>query len=369
MLYVPAMRVIAGSARGRRLTAGRGRTVRPTADKVKGALFSSLASRINIESSTILDLFAGSGALGIEALSRGAAHVTFVEPAAAALPALRENLDRCHFTTRARVLPLPADRAVRRLQREACRFDGVLLDPPYGQGLVVRALAALDAAALVRPGGWIAVEHHLDEPPPATCGAFRLTQTRRYGKTGLAYLVTEPSMPQSPPAAHRLVCAVYPGSFDPITNGHLDVVRRALNVFDQVIVAVADSSSDPAKSGALFRAEDRVAMIHEALADTGGRASADSFSGLLVDYCERIGAQVIIRGLRAVSDFEYEFQMAMMNRHLNPRVETFFMTAGARYFYTSSRLVKQVAGLGGNVQELVPDGVYQRLLAAVRPGR
>ena len=369
MLYVPAMRVIAGSARGRRLTAGRGRTVRPTADKVKGALFSSLASRINIESSTILDLFAGSGALGIEALSRGAAHVTFVEQAAAALPALRENLDRCHFTTRARVLPLPADRAVRRLQREACRFDGVLLDPPYGQGLVVRALAALDAAALVRPGGWIAVEHHLDEPPPATCGHLRLTQTRRYGKTGIAFFVAEPSMSESLPAAHRLVRAVYPGSFDPITNGHLDVVRRALNVFDQVIVAVADSSSDPAKSGALFSAEDRVAMIHEALADTGGRASADSFSGLLVDYCERIGAQVVIRGLRAVSDFEYEFQMAMMNRHLNPRVETFFMTAGARYFYTSSRLVKQVAGLGGDVRELVPDGVYQRLLSEVRTRR
>ena len=363
------MRVIAGSARGRRLTAGRGRAVRPTADKVKGALFSSLASRVTLESATILDLFAGSGALGIEALSRGAAHVTFVEHAATALPALRENLERCHFTAQARVLPLPVDRAVRHLQREACRFDGVLLDPPYGQGLVTRTLTALDGAGVVRPGAWIAVEHHLDEPAPTTCGQFRLTQARRYGKTGLAFFVAEPSMTQSPTAAHRLIRAVYPGSFDPITNGHLDVVRRALNVFDHVIVAVADTSSDPAKSGALFSAGDRVTMIHEALADTGGRATADSFSGLLVDYCERIGAQVIIRGLRAVSDFEYEFQMAMMNRHLNPRVETFFMTAGARYFYTSSRLVKQVAGLGGNVRELVPDGVYQRLLAEVRTGR
>ena len=106
-------------------------------------------------------------------------------------------------------------------------------------------------------------------------------------------------------------------------------------------------------------------MIRDALADTGGRATADKFTGLLVDYCDRIGARVIIRGLRAVSDFEYEFQMAMMNRHMKPHIETFFMAAGSKHFYTASRLVKQVASLGGDVRELLPPAVYQRLLAKV----
>ncbi len=152
--------------------------------------------------------------------------------------------------------------------------------------------------------------------------------------------------------------AVYAGSFDPITNGHLDIVRRALAVFDEVVVAVAHN---PAKDTALFTAAERVDMIREALTDVAGRVTADAFQGLLVDYCGRVGAGAIIRGLRAVSDFEYEFQMALMNRHLNDRVETFFMTASETYFYTASRLVKEVASLGGDVSELVPPGVDRRL--------
>ena len=153
--------------------------------------------------------------------------------------------------------------------------------------------------------------------------------------------------------------AVYAGSFDPITKGHLDIVRRALGVFDEVVVAVA---YNPAKESGLFTAVERVAMIREALEDVAGRVSADAFDGLLVDYCDRVGAHAIIRGLRAVSDFEYEFQMAMMNRHLNTRVETYFMTASEAYFYTASRLVKEVASLGGDVSGLVPAVVYRRLV-------
>ena len=153
--------------------------------------------------------------------------------------------------------------------------------------------------------------------------------------------------------------AVYAGSFDPITKGHLDIVRRALGVFDEVVVAVAHN---PAKESGLFTAVERVGMIRDALDDVAGRVSVDAFDGLLVDYCARIGAHAIIRGLRAVSDFEYEFQMAMMNRHLNNRVETYFMTASEAYFYTASRLVKEVASLGGNVSGLVPAVVHQRLV-------
>ena len=153
--------------------------------------------------------------------------------------------------------------------------------------------------------------------------------------------------------------AVYAGSFDPITKGHLDIVTRALGVFDEIIVAVA---YNPTKDTGLFKPAERVAMIREALADVESRVSVDAFSGLLVEYCERMHATAIIRGLRAVSDFEYEFQMAMMNRHLNARVETYFMTASEAYFYTASRLVKEVAGLGGDVSALVPPVVHRALV-------
>jgi pantetheine-phosphate adenylyltransferase len=151
--------------------------------------------------------------------------------------------------------------------------------------------------------------------------------------------------------------AIYPGSFDPITNGHIDIIRRALRVFPRVTVAVA---YNPNKDAAMFTPAERVDMIRQALADVGDRIIADSFTGLLVDYAERIGAQVLIRGLRAVSDFEYEFQMTMMNRHLKPKIETVFMMAGEQYFYTSSRLVKEVATFGGDVRNLVPDFVMDR---------
>jgi pantetheine-phosphate adenylyltransferase len=153
--------------------------------------------------------------------------------------------------------------------------------------------------------------------------------------------------------------AVYAGSFDPITKGHLDIVRRALGVFDEIVVAVA---FNPEKDTALFTAEERVAMIRVSLADVSDRVSVDSFTGLLVGYCEAVKADAIIRGLRAVSDFEYEFQMAMMNRHLNARVETYFMTASQAYFFTASRLVKEVASLGGDVSALVPSVVHRALV-------
>lgn len=152
--------------------------------------------------------------------------------------------------------------------------------------------------------------------------------------------------------------AIYPGSFDPITNGHVDLVRRTLRVFDKVVVAIA---TNPDKDRSLFTVDERIAMIHEVFKDEKDRLQADSFQGLLVDYAERKNVTVIIRGLRAVSDFEYEFQMAMMNRRLKPKLETFFMMTGESEFYISSRLVKEVVSLGGNVAGLVPDNVLTRL--------
>ncbi len=152
--------------------------------------------------------------------------------------------------------------------------------------------------------------------------------------------------------------AIYPGSFDPITNGHVDLVKRTLRVFDKVVVAIA---TNPGKDGSLFTVPERLEMVREVFKTFRARVLADSFEGLLVDYAERKGATVIIRGLRAISDFEYEFQMAMMNHRLKPNVETFFMMTGESEFYISSRLVKEVVSLGGDVAGLVPENVLKRL--------
>jgi pantetheine-phosphate adenylyltransferase len=158
--------------------------------------------------------------------------------------------------------------------------------------------------------------------------------------------------------------AVFPGSFDPFTNGHLDIVERSLEIFDRVIVAVAYNAT---KDSALFTPQERVQMILDATHSP--RVVADSFSGLLVDYVERSGARGIVRGLRAVADFEYEFQMAMMNRHLRPHIETIFIMASEEHFYTSSRLVKEVASLGGDVTGLIPSSVRRRLVRKLGAAR
>ena len=154
----------------------------------------------------------------------------------------------------------------------------------------------------------------------------------------------------------RRSLAVIPGSFDPITNGHLDIIARSLTVFDAVTVAIL---VNPEKQP-LFTVEERVEIIRETHRGDR-RVKVDTFTGLLVDYAEKAGATVIVRGLRAISDFEYEFQMALMNRHLNAKIETVFMMPAERYSYLSSRLVKEVFQLGGAVKELVPPVVERRL--------
>lgn len=150
--------------------------------------------------------------------------------------------------------------------------------------------------------------------------------------------------------------AVYPGSFDPIHNGHLDIIERCRPLFDEVVVAVLRNTSKKP----LFSVEERVEMISEIL-DTYPDCRVESFSGLLVDFMKTVGAQASVRGLRAVSDFESEFQMALMNRHLDPDVETLFMATREEYSYLASRLVKEVFILKGDLKGLVPDAVLERL--------
>lgn len=152
--------------------------------------------------------------------------------------------------------------------------------------------------------------------------------------------------------------AVYPGSFDPVTNGHLDVIERAARLYDEVLVAIAHNET---KTG-LFTFEERVRLLEEAV-QHHPNVHITQFQGLLVDYARAVEAQVIIRGLRAVSDFEYEFQMALMNRKLNGNVETMFLMPKEEYTYLSSRLVKEIARLGGDIEAFVPDCIARALRA------
>jgi pantetheine-phosphate adenylyltransferase len=150
--------------------------------------------------------------------------------------------------------------------------------------------------------------------------------------------------------------AVYPGSFDPLTNGHVDIILRGARLFDRIIVAILVN----AEKSPLFSIEERVDIARSVFKDHAS-VEVDTFDGLLVDYVERRQAQVIVRGLRAVSDFEFEFQMALMNQRLNSRIETVFMMPAEQYTYISSRLIKEVFKLGGRVNGLVPELVEQRL--------
>ncbi len=150
--------------------------------------------------------------------------------------------------------------------------------------------------------------------------------------------------------------AIYPGSFDPITNGHVDIVQRALTMFDLVIVAIAEN----VRKAPLFSVEERKQHILEAVGHDG-RIEVDAFEGLLVDYVQRRGARIVVRGLRALADFEYEFQLAHMNRRLGKGIDTIFLMTSEKDFYVSSSLVKEVAQFGGDVTGLVPARVQRAL--------
>lgn len=150
--------------------------------------------------------------------------------------------------------------------------------------------------------------------------------------------------------------AVYPGSFDPITNGHIDIIRRGLKIFDRILVAVLENP----KKTPLFTTKERIEMIQEEFSEEKN-VEVKAFHGLLVEFAKKNNAKIVIRGLRAISDFEYEFQMALMNRKLNPEIETFFMMPNVDYTYLSSKLVKEIYKLGGCLKDLVPSHVEKKI--------
>ena len=161
----------------------------------------------------------------------------------------------------------------------------------------------------------------------------------------------------STPRPARPTIAIYPGTFDPITYGHIDIIQRGLNLFDKVIVTVA---INPAKNP-LFTLEERMGMIRKSFANEGERVEVDSASGLLVEYAVKRNATAIIRGLRAVSDFDYEFQLALMNRKLERQVDSIFLMPGLRWIFISSSIIRDAARHGGNVDDMVPPHVAQML--------
>ena len=162
------------------------------------------------------------------------------------------------------------------------------------------------------------------------------------------------------------VKAIYPGTFDPLTNGHLDLIARGAKIVDELVVAILRNAD---KGVPLFTVPERVEMIQEAIAGAGFKnVTVTTFDGLLVEFARAQGAKAVLRGIRAISDYEYEFQMAMMNRKLDPELETLFMMPAEKYTYVSSRLIKGVFNLGGDVSALVPPNVVERLKQKV-PGK
>ncbi|MCF8025354.1 MAG: pantetheine-phosphate adenylyltransferase [Desulfobacteraceae bacterium] len=150
--------------------------------------------------------------------------------------------------------------------------------------------------------------------------------------------------------------AIYPGSFDPVTNGHLDIIERGLKIFDRIIVTILEN---PAKT-LLFSVEERQELLEQSL-ENFSDIEINSYDGLLVDYARKRGAHAILRGMRAVSDFEHEFQLALMNRRLNREIQTVFLMTGLRWIFTSSSIIKEAAKFGGNIESMVPPPVQKRL--------
>ncbi len=345
-----------GELAGRRLRAPATRGVRPTADRVREALFARLGTW---DDARVLDLYAGSGSLGIEALSRGAARAVFVERSAAVIATLRANLAALGLEPRARVVRGDAKATLRRLAREGERFDLVLVDPPYASGEAPRVLASLAGTGILAPGATLVLESSRRDELATPAGLVVLDE-RRYGDTKVTRFAeatagaAEQAGGSMQPRDARV--GLFAASFDPVTNGHLDLLTRARRVFDEVVVAVGRNIS---KEGS-FSVEERLEILHALLGREPG-VRITSFDGLVVDYAREIGATALIRGLRAMSDFEYEFEMALMNKHLNPELETLFMMTDQKYLYVSSSRLKELVRFGTSIEDFVPAVVAKKL--------
>jgi pantetheine-phosphate adenylyltransferase/16S rRNA (guanine(966)-N(2))-methyltransferase RsmD len=333
------VRIIAGTARGVRL-APVPKDVRPTSDRVRESVFNALGQFF--DGGDVLDLYAGTGALGIEALSRGCKQAVFVERDGRSVAAIRENLKLTGFAHRAQVNRGEVGRVLDRMLADGRLFSLIFADPPYRIATTeVRDLMSR-LSALLAPGGRVVIESAEAQTPGA---GGKKGVTRRYGDTFVTILER---------SEITMIVAVCPGSFDPVTAGHLDVIRRASNTFDHVVVAVGSNLRKKSRLPAAERAR-----LLEKVTAGFDNVSVEVMDGLLVDFAREEGAQVIVKGLRAVSDFESEFEQAQLNRKMYPELETVFIMASAEHSFLSSSMVREIASYGGDVRGLVPDGILE----------
>jgi pantetheine-phosphate adenylyltransferase len=365
------MRIISGFLGGRRLHAKVSAGTRPTSDRVREAIGSLLEARGGFEDAQVLDLFAGTGALGLEALSRGAREVLAVDSGHAALRCLEQNVRELGVEDRVRrrkldLLQRPERVLESLLSQQQRPFSLIFADPPYRDlPRFLPLLAALSRSDAVHPDALFVIEHARGSQIEQTDG-LHVVGHYLYGDTAIT-LLARPSqigegdatdMSGESSVESRPSAAIYAGSFDPITNGHVSVIRSGLVAFDRIIVAVLTNTAKKP----LFSVEERMEFIRDAVCgDSDNRVEVDRFDdGLLVDYAKKKEVRVLLRGLRAVGDFEHELQMANMNRHLAPGVETVFIMAND-FFYVSSTLIKEAAKLGGNLHGMVPALVEKKL--------
>ena len=333
------MRVIAGTARGIRL-APVPNGVRPTSDRVRESVFNALGQFF--DGGDVLDLYAGTGALGIEALSRGCERTVFVERDGQLVAVIRENLRRTGFVDQAEVIRGEVGRALDRMVTQGRLFNLIFADPPYRIAATEVGGIMSRLGALLAPGARVVIE---SGDASAGGAGGKKGVTRRYSGTFVTILER---------SEITMIVAICPGSFDPVTEGHLDVIRRASNIFDHVVVAVG---SNLRKKPRLQSAE-RARLLEKVTAGLDN-VSVEVMEGLLVDFAREQGARVIVKGLRAVSDFESEFEQAQLNRKMYPELETVFIMASAEHSFLSSSVVREIASLGGDVRGLVPEGILQ----------
>jgi 16S rRNA (guanine966-N2)-methyltransferase len=351
-------RIIAGTAGGRRLTVPAGRGTRPTSDRAREGMFATiLAIRGPLDGARVLDLYAGSGAVGLEALSRGASDVLLVESDARAARVIRGNVEAVRLPG-ARLLGDRVERVLARGPGDHPPRDVVFADPPFAASAagVERMLATLRDRGWLAPGALVVVERATRSGPVTWPAGYTPERSRGYGAATFWYgLGAEPAAASSPGGGVSVRRVVCPGSFDPVTNGHLDIVTRAAKLYDEVIVAVL---RNPNKTP-LFSADERLEMLREVTKELDN-VSVVRFEGLIVDFCKANDISAIVKGLRAVSDFDYELQMAQMNYN-QAGVETLFISTNPLYAFLSSSLVKDFAKYGGDVTSLVPGPVLDRL--------
>ena len=332
------MRIISGTARGTRL-APVPRGVRPTSDRVRESVFNSLGQFFGGDA---LDLYAGTGALGVEALSRGCHRAVFVEKDRRALAVVRENLRRARLADRAEFVASDVGRALDRLLTDGRQFSLIFADPPYKIAASEVGAVLSWLGALLVPGGRVVIESG-EAPAGGWVGTKGVT--RRYGGTYVTILER---------SEITMIVAVCPGSFDPVTAGHLDIIRRASKIFDHVVVAVGANLRKKPRLPAVERAR----LLEKVTAGIEN-VSVELMDGLLVNFAREQGARVIVKGLRAVSDFESEFEQAQLNRTMYPELETVFIMASAEHSFLSSSAVREIAALGGEVRGLVPEGILE----------